>query len=66
MMIAAEGCIAGALSWFGRALRNISRIRSRQNGYNAFIHKTGAVRALAVQEIELRARAEIGINRSGP
>ncbi len=66
MMIAAEGCIAGALSWFGRALRNIPESDRGKMVTTLLSHKTGAVRALAVQEIELRARAEIGINRSGP
>lgn len=46
-MIGAEGCIAGALHWFGRALLN-APAPDRDHMVTALLsHKIGAVRALA-------------------
>lgn len=46
-MIAAEGCIAGALHWFGRALLS-APLRDRDDMVTALLsHRRGAERALA-------------------
>jgi len=67
-MIAAEGCIAGALHWFGRALLGAPEPNRGDMVTALSSHKISAMRALAAHAHErgLHGDNEIGLTPAGP